>query len=154
GARERRYARRAREHGWHTAARERGRDRTLAGCVRGRRRARSRRGYRAALRPERVTRVPRAPGPGAGTARARGDLSTVLPAVVLAAGRGVRFGGTAPKALTVLHGRPLVAYALDAARGGDCAPVLLVVSDDRVAAAAGEDIVIVRNDDPERGIAS
>ena len=30
---------------------------------------------------------------------------------MLAAGRGVRFGGRAPKALTPLRGRPLVAYA-------------------------------------------
>jgi CTP:molybdopterin cytidylyltransferase MocA len=74
--------------------------------------------------------------------------------VVLAAGRGVRFGADTPKALTVLRGRPLVAYALDAARAGGCAPVVLVISDDRVADAAGPDVVIVRNDAPERGIAS
>ena len=73
---------------------------------------------------------------------------------MLAAGRGVRFGGRAPKALTPLRGRPLVAYALDAARESGCAPVLLVVSDERVADAAGEGIEIVRNDAPERGIAS
>jgi molybdenum cofactor cytidylyltransferase len=73
---------------------------------------------------------------------------------VLAAGRGVRFGGRAPKALTPVRGRPLVAYALAAARESGCAPVLLVVSDERVADAAGEGIEIVRNDAPERGIAS
>jgi molybdenum cofactor cytidylyltransferase len=73
---------------------------------------------------------------------------------VLAAGRGVRFGGDAPKSLSLLRGRPLVAYALDAACASDCSPVLLVVSDERVAAAAGDDIEIVRNDAPERGIAS
>jgi CTP:molybdopterin cytidylyltransferase MocA len=73
---------------------------------------------------------------------------------VLAAGRGVRFGGDAPKALTPLHGRPLLAYALDAARASGCSPVVLVVSDDRVAQAAGTGIEIVRNPSPERGIAS
>jgi molybdenum cofactor cytidylyltransferase len=74
--------------------------------------------------------------------------------VVLAAGRGVRFGGDTPKALTLLRGRPLLAYALDAARAGGCAPVVLVVSDERVAAAAGAGIEVVRNAEPERGIAS
>jgi molybdenum cofactor cytidylyltransferase len=74
--------------------------------------------------------------------------------VVLAAGRGVRFGGDTPKALSPLHGRPLLAYALDAARSSGCSPVLLVVSDERVARAAGVGIEIVRNDAPERGIAS
>jgi CTP:molybdopterin cytidylyltransferase MocA len=66
----------------------------------------------------------------------------------------VRFGGPAPKALTLLRGRPLVAYALDAARGSGCAPVVLVVSDDRVAEAAPPEVVVVHNDAPERGIAS
>jgi nicotine blue oxidoreductase len=66
----------------------------------------------------------------------------------------VRFGGAAPKALTLLHGRPLLAYALDAARDSRCAPVVLVVSDDRVGEAAGPDVTIVRNDAPERGISS
>ena len=73
---------------------------------------------------------------------------------MLAAGRGVRFGGEAPKVLTRLRGRPLLAYALDAARESGCTPVLLVVSDERVAAEAGDGIEIVRNDAPERGIAS
>jgi molybdenum cofactor cytidylyltransferase len=73
---------------------------------------------------------------------------------VLAAGRGVRFGGDAPKVLTRLRGKPLLAYALDSARESGCTPVLLVVSDDRVAGAAGDGIEIVRNDAPERGIAS
>jgi molybdenum cofactor cytidylyltransferase len=66
----------------------------------------------------------------------------------------VRFGGTAPKVLGLFHGRPLLAYALDAARDSGCAPTVLVVSDDRVAEAAAPDVVVVRNDAPERGIAS
>jgi CTP:molybdopterin cytidylyltransferase MocA len=56
--------------------------------------------------------------------------------------------------LLALHGRPLLAYALDAARSSGCSPVLLVVSDERVARAAGAEIEIVHNDAPERGIAS
>jgi molybdenum cofactor cytidylyltransferase len=66
----------------------------------------------------------------------------------------VRFGGDAPKSLNLLHGRPLLAYALAAARDSGCAPIVLVVSDDRVAEAAGSGVEIVRNDAPERGIAS
>jgi len=73
---------------------------------------------------------------------------------VLAAGRGVRFGGETPKALTPLHGRPLLAYALDAARASGCSPVVLVASDDRVAQAAGAGVDVVRNPAPEQGIAS
>jgi CTP:molybdopterin cytidylyltransferase MocA len=51
-----------------------------------------------------------------------------------------------------------VEYALDAAQGSGLAPVVVVVSDDRVAAAvagfAGDDLELARNPAPERGIAS
>src|SRR5439155_3767100 len=153
-ARERRHARRPGQHGPDTAARAGGRDRAPARRLRGRRGARSRGRNRTAGGPQRVTRIPHASRAGARPARARGDLSTALPAAVLAAGRGVRFGGDAPKVLTRLRGRPLLAYALDSARESGCTPVLLVVSDERVAGAAGDGIEIVRNDAPERGIAS
>ena len=76
---------------------------------------------------------------------------------MLAAGRGVRFGGDAPKALTLLRGRPLLAYALDAALASGCTPVLVVFSDERVAQTVGDGldgVVLVRNDEPERGISS
>jgi CTP:molybdopterin cytidylyltransferase MocA len=73
---------------------------------------------------------------------------------VLAAGRGERFGGTVPKPLALFRGRPLLAYALDAARASGLAPVCCVVSDDRVAAAVPAGVDIVRNDAPERGISS
>jgi len=75
----------------------------------------------------------------------------LIQAVVLAAGRGVRFGGDAPKQLSLLDGQSLVARAVAAA--GVVGPPLVVVSDDRVAAALA-DVDIVRNDEPERGIAS
>jgi CTP:molybdopterin cytidylyltransferase MocA len=71
---------------------------------------------------------------------------------LLAAGRGVRFGSDEPKQLAQLGGRPLVAHALAAARGCRVGPVIVVVSDDRVAAVA--DAEVVRNPDPEAGIAS
>ncbi|MET1001881.1 MAG: nucleotidyltransferase family protein [Acidimicrobiia bacterium] len=71
---------------------------------------------------------------------------------LLAAGRGVRFGSDEPKQLAQLGGRPLVAHALDAARGSGVGPVIVVVSDDRVAAVA--DAEVVRNPEPEAGIAS
>jgi CTP:molybdopterin cytidylyltransferase MocA len=77
-----------------------------------------------------------------------------LAAVVLAAGRGERFGGEIPKPLLEWHGRALVAYALDAATASGCRPVVLVVSDDHVITVAPPDTVVARNPDPARGIAS
>jgi molybdenum cofactor cytidylyltransferase len=71
--------------------------------------------------------------------------------VVLAAGRGVRFGGDAPKQLARLGGESLVAHAVRAARA--VGTPLVVVSDDRVADAVGE-TEVVRNEEPARGIAS
>jgi molybdenum cofactor cytidylyltransferase len=73
---------------------------------------------------------------------------------VLAAGRGIRFGGDVPKPLLELGGRPLLAHALMAATTSGAALVLCVVSDDRVAAAVPGGVEVVRNDAPERGIAS
>ena len=76
--------------------------------------------------------------------------------MVLAAGRSVRFGGDVPKPLVPLHGRPLAAYALDAALASGLAPVLVVVSDSSVEAAlrAPSGVRFARNDRPERGISS
>jgi molybdenum cofactor cytidylyltransferase len=79
--------------------------------------------------------------------------------VVLAAGRGLRFGGDTPKPLVSFHGQPLVMHAVGAATRSGLAPVVVVVSDDRVAAtlesrAGGAAVQLVRNDAPERGIAS
>ncbi len=76
---------------------------------------------------------------------------------MLAAGRGERFGGDTPKPLLELGGRPLVVHAVTAAIGSGLAPVVVVVSDDRTAAALASDaerVTIVRNDAPERGISS
>jgi CTP:molybdopterin cytidylyltransferase MocA len=75
--------------------------------------------------------------------------------VVLAAGRGLRFGGEVPKPLVELGGKPLVAYAVDAAVGSGLTPVIVVASDDGTEAAVNDGrVTIVRNDAPEQGIAS
>jgi CTP:molybdopterin cytidylyltransferase MocA len=73
---------------------------------------------------------------------------------LLAAGRGERFGGDIPKPLLVLGRRTLLAHALAAAQGSGVGPATVVVSDDRVAAAAPPDVTVARNDSPEAGIAS
>lgn len=77
---------------------------------------------------------------------------------MLAAGRGLRFGGEIPKPLLELGGRALVLHAVDAARGSGLTPLTVVVSDDRTAAVVGGteggEVLIVRNDAPERGISS
>ena len=77
---------------------------------------------------------------------------------MLAAGRGLRFGGEIPKPLLELGGRPLVLHAVAAALGSGLAPVVVVVSDERIAAAVGAGVrgavVVARNPAPERGISS
>jgi nicotine blue oxidoreductase len=80
-------------------------------------------------------------------------------AVVLAAGRGLRFGGDTPKPLLSFRGTPLVLHAVAAAHASGLAPVVVVVSDARVeallaTASLGAGVEVVRNDEPERGIVS
>lgn len=77
-------------------------------------------------------------------------------AVVLAAGRGMRFGGDIPKPCLEYRGRPLVAYALDAAIASGLGPVVLVVGygADRVSACAGPGVEVVANPNYADGIAS
>jgi CTP:molybdopterin cytidylyltransferase MocA len=73
---------------------------------------------------------------------------------VLAAGRGVRFGGDIPKPLLKVGGETLLAHALRAVHGSGLAPVVCVVSDARVAAAVTEGVMVAWNDTPARGISS
>ncbi len=89
-------------------------------------------------------------------------------AAVLAAGRGSRLGGDASKPLLAWRGRPLVAWAVDAARTSGLAPVVVVVGyradDVRAALLAGPsrssrapataDIEVLENPEWEEGIAS
>jgi molybdenum cofactor cytidylyltransferase len=78
------------------------------------------------------------------------DRSAVI---VLAAGRGARFGST--KQLTRFHGRPLVAHAVVAAHAAGAGRVVVVVGADaqRVATAArsGGEVVVVHNPDHAAG---
>ena len=67
--------------------------------------------------------------------------------IVLAAGRGSRFGDAAPKTLARLGARPLVAHAVASATDSGLRPLVLVVGCQAadVAAAAGEFGVVVEN---------
>ena len=77
-------------------------------------------------------------------------------AVVLAAGRGSRLGSPVAKPLLELRGRPLVAWALEAAVGSGLQPVVLVVGHegDEVARVGAEfdGVTIVPAADWARGI--
>jgi len=76
--------------------------------------------------------------------------------VVLAAGRGSRFGDEAPKTLARLGRRPLVAHAVAAATASGLRPVVVVVGcqSAEVAAAAGVLVEIVENPEWETGMAT
>ncbi|HZH50656.1 MAG TPA: nucleotidyltransferase family protein [Microvirga sp.] len=68
-------------------------------------------------------------------------------AIVLAAGRGTRFG-TAPKLLAPLMGKPLVRHVVDAAVGSLAQPVIVVTghrADEVEASLDGAPVRIVRN---------
>ena len=67
--------------------------------------------------------------------------------IVLAAGRGSRFGDESPKTLARLGEQPLVAHAVAAAKASGLRPLVLVVGCQaaEVAAAAGGDVEVVEN---------
>jgi CTP:molybdopterin cytidylyltransferase MocA len=78
---------------------------------------------------------------------------------LLAAGRGSRLGGDASKPLLPWHGRPLVAWALEAAVASGLSPLVVVVgyrADEvrAVVAELGTPATVVANPDWEDGIAS
>jgi CTP:molybdopterin cytidylyltransferase MocA len=85
-----------------------------------------------------------------------------LPALILAAGRGVRYrseGGSGPKVLTELAGRPLLAHIADVARAAGLSPTLVVVAPELTSAGdatglAERDLRLVVNPHPERGLGS
>lgn len=74
---------------------------------------------------------------------------------MLAAGTGSRLGGTTPKPLVLLAGRPLMAYALDAALGARLHPIVLVVGHHgrQVGDAAPAGVSVVRARGFRKGIA-
>jgi CTP:molybdopterin cytidylyltransferase MocA len=76
-------------------------------------------------------------------------------AAILAAGRGSRLETSTPKPLTLLHGRPLVAWALDAAQSAELDPVVLVVgrAGRTVGRHAPADVEVVRARRWRQGIA-
>ena len=75
---------------------------------------------------------------------------------VFASGRGSRLGGDASKPLLAWRGRPLLAWALDAAIGSGLAPVLVTVGyrADDVRAALPASVEILDNPEWEEGIAA
>lgn len=77
---------------------------------------------------------------------------------VLAAGRGSRLGGETAKPLLEWRGRPLVAWAVEAARASGLRPLVIVVGyqGDAVRAVLPNDgaLVVVGNPHWEEGIAS
>ncbi|MGH8989979.1 MAG: nucleotidyltransferase family protein [Acidimicrobiia bacterium] len=77
-------------------------------------------------------------------------------AVVLAAGRGSRFGGDKPKPLARLGPRSMLAHAIGAAAAGGLRPVVVVVGyrAEEVAIAAGPMVRLVENPDWEEGMAT
>jgi molybdenum cofactor cytidylyltransferase len=67
--------------------------------------------------------------------------------IVLAAGRGSRFGDESPKTLARLGERPLVAHAVASASASGLRPLVVVVGCQAadVAAAAGDDVEVIEN---------
>lgn len=74
--------------------------------------------------------------------------------VILAAGRGTRFG-PAPKCVQPVHGRPLARHSIEAFRQVQPMPVVCVIghAHESVAAALGTDVVYVRSQNPTGGTA-
>jgi molybdopterin-guanine dinucleotide biosynthesis protein A len=84
-----------------------------------------------------------------------GAISAEAPVlVVLAAGRGTRFG-TSPKCIQPVHGTPLARHSIDAFRWFSPSPVVCVVGyrHEEVVAALGPDNLYVRSADPAGGTA-
>jgi CTP:molybdopterin cytidylyltransferase MocA len=76
--------------------------------------------------------------------------------IVLAAGRGSRFGDEAPKTLARLGERPLVAHAVASAKASGLRPLVVVVGcqASEVAAAAGRDVEVIENPDWAEGMST
>lgn len=83
-------------------------------------------------------------------------MTAVIVAVVLAAGRGERFGGEGPKPLAVLAGRTLLTWAVESAMNSRIGPVAVVVGSraDEIAATVASGVDVVMNPDWATGIGS
>ena len=69
----------------------------------------------------------------------------MISGIVLAAGTSTRFGET--KQLAILHGRPLVAHAIDALRTAAVEEILVILGHDEAAVRAvlPNDVTVIRN---------
>lgn len=79
-----------------------------------------------------------------------------IAALLLAAGRGTRFGRS-PKLLAEFEGRPLVRHAADAALASRLRPIVAVLgahADEVGAALRGLDLITVRNPDYAEGLST
>ncbi len=79
----------------------------------------------------------------------------MIAAIVLAAGRGTRFGGG--KMLAEISARPMLQYVLDLAAQAELDPVVVVLGEDADAiqtALSWRNEIRIRNEDPGRGISS
>ena len=96
-----------------------------------------------------------APPPGGGEAEASSLAIGGVAIAVLAGGRGSRLDAKVPKPLLEARGRPLVAWALEAAMDSGLRPVVLVTGyrSGAVAAAAPAGVVVVRAARWKAGIA-
>ncbi len=75
-------------------------------------------------------------------------------AVILAGGAGTRFGGDRPKLLTLLGGKPLVSFAVDAALDAGFDEVVVVSGAVDLSAALTEQVTLLRNEIWEEGQAT
>jgi CTP:molybdopterin cytidylyltransferase MocA len=82
----------------------------------------------------------------------RGPDRRTTVAVVLAAGDSTRFGPT-PKLLADFRGRPLVQWAVEAARGAGCDEVWVVTGATDLSDVLPDDVVILQHDEASDGLA-